>query len=289
VEQARDDWAQLDRPGQPSDLVLRIPQKMAAQARVRSAEASLTKARLNLERTEIVAPFAGRVLTQQVDLGQVIGVNTAIADIYAVDAIEVRLPLRNRDLAFIDLPEEFRFDGNPEAGLGAVQLTSNLGGTAAWVGDLVRTEGAIDGTVQQLHVVAQISDPFGENRQSERPLKIGQYVTAKLAGRVMEDAIVIPNETSYQGSYVYVVVDGILKRTDIDIAWQNDGDALISAGLEAGDELVITSLGQVTSGTRVSVSEMPVTRGPAQAPEAHAGGGGGSQPPTPARERVAKQ
>ena len=64
----------------------------------------------------------------------------------------------------------------------------------------------------------------------------------------------IPNNAIYQGSYVYVVEDELLQRRDIQIAWQNDQDAIISAGMSDGDSLVTTSLGQVTSGIRVSVS-----------------------------------
>jgi hypothetical protein len=57
---------------------------------------------------------------------------------------------------------------------------------------------------------------------------------------------------------VYVVEDGILRRRNIEIEWQNDNEALVSSGLVPGDVLVTTALGQVTSGIRVSiVGEQP--------------------------------
>ena len=62
---------------------------------------------------------------------------------------------------------------------------------------------------------------------------------------------VIPNAAIYQGSYVYLLVDGLLQRRDIEIAWQNRDEALLADGLEAGDQLVLTPLGQVSSGTPV--------------------------------------
>ena len=86
------------------------------------------------------------------------------------------------------------------------------------------------------------------------PLKIGQYVTAEIAGSELNDVLVIPNSTIYQGSYVYIVEDGLLRRKDVVIAWQNDSDAIISEGLKHGDQLVTTALGQVTSGLRVAVA-----------------------------------
>jgi hypothetical protein len=79
-------------------------------------------------------------------------------------------------------------------------------------------------------------------------------VTAELTGKTLADVLVIPNSAIYQGTYVYIVENGLLQRRNIEIAWQNDSDAIISAGIEDGDMLVTTALGQVTSGLRVSIT-----------------------------------
>lgn len=252
-EQAREDWERLGNEGEPSDLVLRIPQLEAARARVDSAESSLTKARLDLERTSIVAPFAGRVIRKLVDIGQVVGPNAQLAEIYATDVIEIRLPLRNRDLGYIDLPESYRYTDADDAGGIEAIIKSDLIGEEEWQAKLVRTEGTIDESARQLHVIAQINDPFGPQSEGRAPLKIGQYVTAEIEGRMLPGVLVIPNNTIYQGTYVYTVEDGILRRRDISIAWQNDFEAVVDRGLEPGVDLVTTPLGQVTSGIRVSV------------------------------------
>lgn len=253
TNQAREDWARLGNTGEAPDLVLRIPQLKAAKARVISAESGLEKASLDLERSKIVAPFAGRILRKLVDVGQVVSPNTQLAEIYATDVVEIRLPLRNRDLPFIDLPESYRFADVTRASGGRVEIRSDLGGEDSWDAVLIRTEGAIDETARQLHVIAQIDDPFGRGNEDQAPLKIGQYVTARLEGKTVPGAVVIPNNTIYQGTYVYTVEDGILRRRDIEIDWQNDVEAIIGAGLLPGDVLVTTPLGQVTSGIRVSV------------------------------------
>lgn len=262
-EQALIDWRRIGEPDEPpSDLVLRKPQLRAAQARVISARSALAKAELALERTRVRAPFDGRVLAQLADRGQVVGMGTALAEVYATDYVEVRLPLRNTDLPFVDLPE------SSAARLLPVKIRSELGEANVWEGSIVRTEGAIDETARQLHVVAQISDPFGaatsgsanEPRGSaaggdnHRPLKIGEYVTAEITGKRLSGALVIPGETIYQNSYVYTVAGGELERRPIEIAWQNGVDALVTSGLGPGDALVTTPLGQVTSGTPVRVA-----------------------------------
>jgi RND family efflux transporter MFP subunit len=253
TNQAREDWDRLGNTGEAPDLVLRIPQLEAAKARIISAESTLRKAELDLERTQIIAPFAGRILRKLVDVGQVVSPNTQLAEIYATDVVEIRLPLRNRDLPFIDLPESYRFGNVTRATGGQVVIHSDLGGEESWNATLIRTEGAIDEVARQLHVIAQIDDPFGRSNEDHAPLKIGQYVTARLEGKTIPGALVLPNNTIYQGTYVYTVEDEILRRVNIEIAWQNDDEAVISAGLQSGDVLVTTPLGQVTSGIRVSV------------------------------------
>ena len=263
--QALEDWNRLGNPGEAPPLVLRKPQLLAAEARVISAESALDKARLELERTNIVAPYAGRVLRKLVDQGQVVNRNSPLAEIYAVDLVEIRLPLRNRDLSFIDLPEDYRFGAEELVDGPQVTIRSELATGAEWQGRVVRTEGTIDDRARQLHVVAQVDDPFGVHAQGKTPLKIGQYVTAELAGRQVQDALVIPGGAIYQGGYVYIVDKGILRRREIDVAWQNPTEALVTGGLDEGDLLVLTPLGQVTSGVRVTVSGRPDRAGRAMA------------------------
>jgi RND family efflux transporter MFP subunit len=264
--QAREDWERLGNPGDAPELVLRIPQLDAANARIKSAESALEKARLDLERTKIVAPFAGRVLRKLVDVGQVVSQNTQMAEIYATDVVEIRLPLRNRDLGFITLPESFRYSNGESAADSEVTIMSDLIAKEAWKAMLVRTEGAIDESARQLHVIAQIDDPFGPENAGKSPLKIGQYVTAEISGDQLADVLVIPNNSIYQGSYVYIVENEVLRRRDVVIAWQNDNDAVIANGLDHGDQLVVTPLGQVTSGIKVSIA------GERQMPPGGAGG-----------------
>ncbi len=264
AKQALIDWQRLGNGAQASALVLREPQLAAAQAQVLSAQANLEKAQLQLERTNIVAPFAGRILTKHVDLGRVVASNTQLADIYAIDYVEIRLPIKNKDLSFMALPEEYR-DSNKTVQGTMVQLTSTLIGQQQWQGEIVRTEGAVDENSQQLYVVAQIDNPYDVSNNKVAPIKIGQYVNAEITGRTIEKALVIPNSAIYQGSYVYTVENienkNVLKRKDINIRWQNNEDALIEAGLTFGEKLVLTPLGQVSSGTPVKLAGETTVRG----------------------------
>lgn len=256
-EQAKIDWQRLGDGAKANDLVLRKPQLAAAKAKVMSMQALLDKAKLNLERTTIKAPFAGRVLKKYVDVGQVVNNSTQLADIYATDSVEIRLPIANQDLAFITLPEHYQPDHAqqtmPKRTETAVTFYANLTGEQSWQGKLVRTEGAIDETAQQLYVIGEITNPYQRSQNNRYPIKIGQYVQATIQGKTINNALVIPNETIYQGTYVYVVENGHLQRKNITVAWQNSSYSLIKSGLKAGETLVLTPLGQVSSGTPVRI------------------------------------
>jgi RND family efflux transporter MFP subunit len=254
ADQAKKDRAILNRKGLASDYALRKPQLAAAQSQIDAARAKLAQARLAVERTRIKAPYAGRILSRNVDQGVVVSNNQSLARIYATDRVEVRLPLKNSELGFINLPEQFRNESDPSATATPVRILNNLGSTTEeWPAVLVRTAGAIDEQSQQLYVTAQIDDPYAVNRQGLRPLKIGQFVTAEIEGKKLSDAITIPNAAIYQGSYVYLYREGLLQRMAIRVAWQNSSEALISEGLKPGDQLVLTPLGQVSSGTPVKL------------------------------------
>jgi len=263
VKQAKADWKRLGKGKAPNALVLRQPQYEAAKAQVLSAEAQLDKVKLSLERTKIVAPYAGRILQKNVDIGQVISSNTQLADIFAVDYVEIRLPIKNKDLPLMKLPEEYRNAhkqskigdaANNSSMISDVVISSDLMGQQVWQGKIVRTESAIDEMSQQLYVVAQIIRPYDGKYNQGAQIKMGQYVTAKITGREIQNALVIPSSAIYQGSYVYIVKEGLLMRKEIKLGWQNGTESIVIQGLFAGDELVLTSLGQVSSGTPVAIA-----------------------------------
>ncbi|MDP5147922.1 efflux RND transporter periplasmic adaptor subunit [Shewanella sp. ULN5] len=247
TNQALADWQRLSNGREPTSLVLREPQLAAARAAMLSNQAKLEKANLALERTKIVAPFSGRILEKHVDIGRVVTTNGQLAIIYATDYVEIRLPINNSDLSLVELPEQ----GKSE--VATVTFESDLIGIQNWKGQLIRTEGAIDSSSQQLYVVAQIDEPFNYQSNQPIPLKIGQYLTANIAGKKLDQVLVIPTKAIYQGTYVYVVNDGKLLRKEVTTLWQNSQDAVIKTGLNRGDELVITTLGLVSSGTPVTI------------------------------------
>ena len=224
-KQAADEWARLNPGIEATSLVLREPQLKRANANLSAAVARASQAALNLERTQITAPYDGRVLAQNVDLGQFVGNGTQLGTIYAVDSAEVRLPLSGRQLAKVTLPE-VRRDGVLTGNKLPVTLTSELSGRSlSWHGHVVRSEGAIDSASRQLFVVAQIDDPYGPAHDA--PIKVGMFVEAVIQAGLLEDVWVLPAETLREDSYVLKVLeDNTIQRTPVDILW-SDRDYIV--------------------------------------------------------------
>ena len=255
--QALRDWQVLKLSEQPNDLALRKPQLKSAEAAVAAATARFEQANINLQRTIIKAPYAGLVLDKQVDVGQYVSPGNVLAKIYAVDLVEIRLPLSNKQLALLNLPETYRGNTQPTSKkhYPVVYLSAQAGNqTHRWKGRVVRTAGAIDTQSQQIFVIAQVNDPYA--RHHGLPLKVGQFVEAQIAGRVLIGVFVLPRSVIRRNNEVLIVGrDDIIERRQVEVVWSDNDQAVVNSGLLAGERISLTSLPYAISGTRVRVAD----------------------------------
>ena len=249
AEQARLEWRSLGRSGQPSSLTLREPQVAAATANLDAALAQVKRADLDLERTRVIAPYDGIVSERLVDPGQFVARGAPVGSIHSIDTVDVRLPLSNRQLTYLRLPDTFSGSDVTQTLLPNVELRASIGATEhLWSGKLIRAEG-IDATTQQLNVIARIQNPYA---QSDRPLRVGQYVQALIQGEVLEGVFVIPRSALREEREVLVIDENDeIQRRSVAVAWSDDDVAAISNGLREGELLVVTPLSTVSDGTPV--------------------------------------
>lgn len=256
ADQALKDWEVLKLSQKPNDLALRKPQLKSARAVVAAAGARLDQANINLERTKIRAPYAGLVLEKQADVGQYVSPGNILAKIYAIDLVEIRLPLTNNHLSFLNLPETYRGDSTTAANrrYPVVYLSAKVGNkTHRWKGRIVRTEGAIDTLSQQIFVIAQVNDPY--SRQNEFPLKVGQFVQAQIGGRALIGVFILPRNTIRGNDEVLVVgADDTIERRQVQVVWSGDDHVVVNSGLMEGERISLTALPYAISGTRVQVT-----------------------------------
>ncbi|MEM9233181.1 MAG: efflux RND transporter periplasmic adaptor subunit [Pseudomonadota bacterium] len=242
-ELARQDYEELS--GNTSDnasaLTLREPQLARATAEYESAQADLSGAQLALRRTEIRAPFNGRVRSISANFGQFVGVGSPIGVLFSTDIAEVRLPLSDSDLAKLQLPLAFSSDYG--SGPNVTFTTSAAGATRTWEGHLVRVAAAIDATTRQISAIAQVQDPYGEGSDNGFPMAIGLFVNASIEGPTLDRAVVLPRIAVNDERYVYTLNDeNIVERTPVDVVATTSAGVIVTGGLENGDRVVVSRL-----------------------------------------------
>lgn len=283
AEYAERDWQRLHgleaATGAASDLTLRKPQLAEAEAGLEYARADLEKATEDLERTVVRAPYDGMVREKRADVGQFVNTGTALAVTFATDYAEVRLPLPQKDLRYVELPGAATAD-KPLP----VMLTADIGDARhAWQGRLVRSEGVFDVESRVLHVVAQVDDPYrnatdryGEGGEGGEPLRIGTFVTATIEGRPGGELFVIPRHSLQRGRTLWLVRDdGTIAPRDVEVLRADEEHAYVGNGLVEGDTYVLVPPESALPGMKVRFDRAPPSASSAPAtPMAAAVAGG---------------
>ena len=254
---AQEDYSRLQRlnpnTAPPSALALRKPQLSAAMAELQSAQADLEKAEGDLDRTVIRAPYDGLVRQKIADVGQYVNVGSQLATTFAIDIAEVRLPITQNDLQFLEI-------SRLRAGLPLTAvLRAELGGeTISWRASITRSEGVFDADTRVLYLVAQVLDPYGLQAGAElaqAPLMMGTFVSADIAGRTGGDLFVIPRQSIYRGETLWLVdEDSTIRPTRVDVVRADENFFYVSDGLAEGDRYCATAVEQPLPGMKVRVS-----------------------------------
>ena len=254
ARQAEKNWKRLGQGKQPSSLVLRKPQLEGVRASLASAKALLKQAILDQQRTRILAPYAGRILEQQVDIGQYVSPGTLLAKIYAVDYAEIRLPLSNEQLQFIDVPELYRGQDQQSLIIPEVTLIASMGlQNNQWQGRIVRAESAYDTRSRRLSLVAQVDNPYAKTAENKPTLKVGQFVEAKIKGKLLQNVFIIPRNTIRNSSQLMIVdQQSQINLRQVEIIWRDAEYAIIQNGLKEGEWLCITPVQYAVNGLLVS-------------------------------------
>jgi len=197
-----------------------------------------------------------------------------VGRIFAVDYAEVRLPIPNADLAFLDLPlgyEELpaahaapgqgpkggvELAGPPEPGPEGptVRLHGHYAGRDhTWRGTLVRTEGALDARTRMVQAVVRVEAPYARGEEGRRPpLPIGLFVEAEIQGRLFDDLVELPRSALREDGAVVVVDEhSRLQQRSVQVVRTDRDRVYVSGGLEAGERVATTRLEVVVEGMPV--------------------------------------
>ncbi len=253
-EIAKRDWADLGQ-GVASPLTLREPQMAEAQARIAAAQAVLGEAKLQQSRTVLRAPFDGRVSERLVSLGDTLSPGQNIGRIFAVDIAEIRLPLTDTDMSRLGLGIGFiasNAQPGPKAELSAVVA----GVPHTWHGRITRTSSSYDPTTRVLFGYVQVDDPYGTGADNGVPLAAGLFVSVKVAGRQVENSIIVPRTALRGTDTVYIANDdNTLSLRTVKVASSTREMVVITDGLLSGERVITSPIRGVAEGMKIEIAD----------------------------------
>jgi membrane fusion protein, multidrug efflux system len=215
------------------------------QAAIRGDEAQMDNAKLNLGYADIRSPIDGRLGARLVDKGNLVraGDNTTLVTISEVKPIFVSFTLPQEALG------EIR-ENHTKAPL-TVQAYSGDGKKQLAEGKLTMIDNAIDQATGTIRLKARFDN-------EEEHLWPGAFVSTRVVVSVRKDAATVPSQTVQQGPnghYAYVIKpDDTVERRVVDVASIQDGIAVVTKGLTAGERVVVDGQYRLTNGARVKIS-----------------------------------
>ncbi len=225
----------------------------SVKAKINSTLAKLKQENLNLTRTKVKAPYAGRVLKKNVDIGQFVSTGSVLGEIYATDFVNIELPLSLSQYELLGMPEAFRNTNISSSNLPTVTLTDpNSISNTNWKGKVVRSSAALDSESRQLKVIVQVDNPYIAREGVQSPIRIGQYLKASIKGRTFNNVYVLPPGSVLYNREIRLLVDGKISVKPVKVIWNSGKETVVKTEQNIeGEQLILTNLSQAVEGMKV--------------------------------------
>jgi RND family efflux transporter MFP subunit len=232
--------------------------KAASEATHRASQVSLDQAKLDLLRTDIVAPFDAMIQSRKVNLGSNVVKGTVFALLVGTDQYWMDISVPVDELPWLAIPG----------------FTSKTGSTVriycdgAWpagtcrTGVVTRLRGEIESQGRMARLLVTVDDPLDLKKPAgqRRPLILGDYVRVEIVGRKLENVIRVERVALRNGGQVWVMNDkNELEIRDVKVIWSKEDAVFLSSGLGAGDRLIVSDLGTPVPGLRLR-AEVPAVK-----------------------------
>ena len=230
----------------------------SAAAALASAEAEVVRANRNLERTYIQLPYEGMVFSKDADIGHFVNPGTRLGVTFATNYAEVRLPLTDQDLAFVELPDAAEISKTGGSDGPAVILTSvQKGRPVEWQAEVVRSEGVVDEKSRVTYAVARIDDPYRLHAPGT-PLPVGTFVGAQIEGSAVDEVIRVPR-SALRGSNQLLFVDdeNKIRIRTVGVVRADAQYAYVSGNELLGERIAITGIDSPLNGMLVRTTDDP--------------------------------
>ncbi|MEI8620073.1 efflux RND transporter periplasmic adaptor subunit [Pseudoalteromonas sp. B129b] len=226
-----------------TDLFLRKPQVLSAQASVKSAQAALKRAQRDLDNCDVTAPYDALVISRNVGVGQFVTMGSQVAELNNIETAEVIIPIAGFDSVF--LPERIK-------GITATIIQKGLNSFTR-EGVIDRDLGIVDNATRMSSLVVRIEDPYGL-KNIQPSIKFGSYVQVNFAGAMLNNIYRLP-QALVNNQTVWVVNENQeLEPRKVTVIREEGEYFYISSGLNADDKLVITLPEYPQKGMQVKIA-----------------------------------
>jgi len=226
-----------------TDLFLRKPQVLSAQASVKSAQAALKRAQRDLDNCDVTAPYDALVISRNVGVGQFVTMGSQVAELNNIETAEVIIPIAGFDSVF--LPERIK-------GITATIIQKGLNSFTR-EGVIDRDLGIVDNATRMSSLVVRIEDPYGL-KNIQPAIKFGSYVQVNFAGAMLNNIYRLP-QALVNNQTVWVVNENQeLEPRKVTVIREEGEYFYISSGLNADDKLVITLPEYPQKGMQVKIA-----------------------------------
>ena len=238
-----------------SDLARHEPQLEAAEAALLGVLDAIDSAALNLERTDILAPFNAMVREESVEVGQVVRPGMPLATLIGTDVFWVEVALSIDQLARVQIPGH----NSDEGSVATAFQAPTSGSVVERSGRIVRLLRDLDPVGRMARVVVAVEDPMDlQAEPSERrlPLLIGAYVKVRLAGDDLGAVVKLPVEVMRGDNVVWIVTEeNTLEFREVKTVWRDRSTVFIGEGLIAGERIVTSAVPAAVPGMALRVAE----------------------------------
>ena len=243
-EQAQANVAEREAAGMSksrvTDLYLRKPQLLSAQAAVKSAEAMLRIAKRDLDNCEVRAPYDALIVSRELGTGDYVTPGTVAATLNNVETAEITFPVAGFDQSFLPVSV---------TGLDATVTVDKRTIPAKLHRDL----GIVDQSTRMSHLVARIDDPYGV-RSGKALIKFGSFANISFNGKTLENVFRIPQELVNNKRIWLVSEDATLQSEIVEIVREQDDFYFVRGNFD-GLQLVTSPPEYPLNGMAVKVIE----------------------------------
>lgn len=226
-------------------LVLREPQLRQAEAELERARAVRDRAQLELERTTLIAPWDGMVQARLLGAGSMASNGTEVLHLVDVSRFWVRVSLPGEALEWLEVADA--------SGPGSsVRLsTRTWPGNETRDGEVIAMLPALEEQGLQAQLLVAVDDPLG--LESEAPaLRLGDVVRLEFDTRPRDGLFALPAAALRPGDELWLLDDEErLRRRTVDVVHRGETQVLVGQGLEPGERVVTSQLGQPREGMRL--------------------------------------